>query len=134
MVLRVENMQGILVGFEFAILDSPLLERKRVCTEFSQTSENCRTIESSQGVTPAVSEQASGDVITHHVVTLPLSRCMDNPPVHQFQHELGSFIWSIFFIQNGFRCGRRILNSDLKKWYTGDWKSIKSANCKARFP
>ena len=126
MVLRAETTQGILVGFESAILDSRLLERKRVCTEFSQSSEGRGTIESLREATSAVS--ASGDVVTHHVATLPLSRCMDNPPVHQFQHELESFIWSIF-IQNGFRCGGRILNADLEKWYTGS-----PLVSKARFP
>ena len=30
----------------------------------------------------------------------------------------------MFFIQSGFRCGRGILNSDLEKWYTGNWDFI----------
>ena len=125
MVLREENNQGILVGFEFAILDSRVSESKRVCTEFSRALEQRGAAGGSSREASSVnSELASGDVATHHVATLPLSRCMDDPPAHQFQHELESFIWSIFFIQSGFRYGRRVLNSDLEKWYVGDWESI----------
>jgi hypothetical protein len=50
---------------------------------------------------------------------------MDNPPVHRFQHELESSVWSFFFILSGFHCGQRVLNSGLELWYTGGWKSIK---------
>ena len=132
MALRAENTQGILVGFEFALLDSRISESNRVRTESSRTSEDGgTTVKSLREAMLPISEQASGDVVTHHVATLPLGRCMDNPPVHQFQNELESFIWSMFFIQIGFRCGRRILSSDLKKWYTGDWDSIQIA--KRRF-
>ena len=127
MVLREGHEQGILVGFEFAILNRHLSESKRVCTALSRTSEDRGNTMRTLGETaPGISEQASGEAVAHHVATLPLSRCMDNPPVHQFQHELESFIWSIFFIQNGFRYGRRTLNPDLENWYTQDWKSIKS--------
>ena len=59
-------------------------------------------------------------------MSLPLSRCSDCPPIHQFQHELESFIWS-FFILSGFRCGRRFVNSDLEKWYTSTWEFIEDA-------
>ena len=132
MVLREENNQGILVGFEFAILDSRVSESKRVCTEFSRALEQRGAAGGSSREASSVdSKLASGDVATHHVATLPLSRCMDDPPAHQFQHELESFIWSIFFIQSGFRYGRRILNSDLEKWYVGHWESI--AVAKRRF-
>ena len=132
MVLRAEHEQGILLGFEFAILDSHLPESTRICAEFSQTPDDHGTTgESSWETAPAISEEASGDVATHHVATLPLSRCMDNPPIHQFQHELESFIWSILFIQSGFRYGRRILNPTLEKWYVGHWDSIDMA--KRRF-
>ena len=132
MVLREENEQGILVGFEFAILDRPRSESKGVYTKFSQAPERRgATGEGSCEAIPVLSGQGFGDVATHHVATLALSRCMDDPPVHQFQHELESFVWSIFFIQSGFRCGRRILNSDLENWYVGDWGSIEMA--KQRF-
>ena len=126
MVLREENEQGILVGFEFAILDRRLSESKRACTKFSQAPEH-------RGATGEglISGQGFDDVATHHVATLALSRCKDDPPVHQFQHELESFVWSILFIQSGFRCGRRVLSSDLEKWYVGDWGSIETA--KQRF-
>ena len=128
MVLREENNQGILVGFEFAILDSRVSESKRVCTEFSRALEQRGAAGGSSREASSVnSELACGDVATHHVATLSLNRCMDDPPAHQFQHELESFIWSIFFIQSGFRCGRRVLNSDLEKWYVGDWGSIEDA-------
>ena len=110
------------------MLDSRIPESNKVRTESSRISEDGgTTVKSLREATLAISEQASGDVVTHHVATLPLDRCMDNPPVHQFQHELESFIWSMFFIQIGFRCGRRILNPDLEKWYTGDWNSIRIA-------
>jgi hypothetical protein len=126
MVLPTQNSQGILVGFEFAILDCHLAESKRVCSESTRASEDCgTTVESSRETAPPViPDQVSGDVVTHHVATLPLSRCMDNPPVHRFQHELESFVWSFFFILSGFRRGQRVLNPYLEKWYTGDWKSI----------
>ena len=124
MVLREENEQGILVGFEFAILDRRLSQSNRACTKFSQAPEH-------RGATGEGSCEATDDVATHHVATLALSRCKDDPPVHQFQHELESFVWSIFFIQSGFRCGRRVLDSDLEKWYIRDWDSIRTA--KQRF-
>jgi hypothetical protein len=125
MALRTKNTEGLLVGFEFAILDSRLSENNRVCLESIQASNGL--IESSGEATRVIPEQVSGDVTTHHVATLPLSRCMDDPPVHQFQHELESFVWSIFFILSGFRSGRRIISPDLEKWYTGEWETIEDA-------
>ena len=132
MVLQTENSQGILVGFEFAILDTPRSESKRICLESPRPSEEDRTTaEQSHEMALVVPEQVFDDVTTHHVASLALSRCLDYPPIHRFQHELESFIWSILFILAGFRCGRRIVNPTLEKWYNGDWDSIEDA--KTRF-
>ena len=133
MALQTANNQGILVGFEFAILNTPssASESKRVCLESLQTPEDGKTTTEQSHEMALVPEQVFDDVTTHHVASLALSRCMDYPPVHRFQHELQSFIWSIFFILAGFRCGRRIVNPTLEKWYTGDWDSIQGV--KRRF-
>src|ERR1700733_4958893 len=126
MVLRTDKGQGFLVGFEFAIVDSGLCDSKRRRSESLQDSDGATT-QKSREMTPAIPGQAFDDAAAHHVATLALSRCSDYPPVHRFQHELESFVWSIFFILSGFRCGRRIINTDLEKWYVGDWKSIENA-------
>ena len=127
MALQSANSQGILVGFEFAILDTPPPESKRICLESPRTPEEDRTTTEQSHEMALVPEQVFDDVTTHHVASLALSRCSDYPPIHRFQHELESFIWSILFILAGFRCGRRIINSYLEKWYTGDWHSIRNA-------
>src|SRR3984885_4977069 len=126
MVLRTDKGQGFLVGFEFAIVDSGLCDSKRRRSESLQDSDGATT-QKSREMTPAIPGQAFDDAAAHHVATLALSRCSDYPPVHRFQHELESFVWSIFFILSGFRCGRRIVNSELEKWYTGNWKAIVNA-------
>jgi len=125
MALRTDKGQGFLVGFELAIVSSELCKSKRMCSESLQDSDRTTT-QKSREMTPAVPGQAFDDAVAHHVVSLPLGRCSDYPPVHQFQHELESFIWS-FFILSGFRCGRRIVNSNLEKWYTGTWEFIEDA-------
>ena len=125
-VRRTENGQGMLAGFEFAILDKRLSKSKRTCPETLRTSEGKAGGESSSEMTPAT-EEPFGDAITPHVASLPLSRCSDHPPAHRFQHELESFIWSILFIQSGFRYGKRIVNPRLEGWYTGNWDSIRTA-------
>jgi hypothetical protein len=129
MVLRSSSSQGILVGFEFAILEHSSSPNKRVCSDPSPVSQSCTTdTDGSRGTTAStIPVQAPGDVTAHHVATLSVNRCMDQPPAHEFQNELESFIWSIFFIQCGFRSGRRIENPKLKTWYTGTWRSIKDA-------
>jgi hypothetical protein len=129
MVLRSSSSQGILVGFEFAILDQGSSQNKRVCSNPSLVSQARTTdTDGSRVTTPSIIPvQAPSDVATHHVATLSVNRCMDRPPAHEFQNELESFVWSIFFIQCGFRDGRRIENLELKKWYTGTWKSVKDA-------
>jgi hypothetical protein len=128
LVLRTRNAQGILVGFEFAILD-PSSQNKRMLPEPSPVSQACPTdMDATCGTTPStIPENPFDDVATHHVATLPLSRCMDRPPVHQFQHELESFVWSIFFIQGGFCRGRRLDNPTLEKWYTRTWEEVYDA-------
>ena len=125
MVLRSQKAQGILVGFEFAILEDCSSQNKQMRSSHNHVSP-VRTTDTgdSHGTMSIVSGLASGDATTHHVASLPLSRCSDRPPVHQFRHELESFVWSIFFILCGFRRGRRIDNADLELWYTGSWKSI----------
>ena len=125
MVLRTQKAQGILVGFEFAILEDRSSQNKQMRSSPNHVSP-IRTTDTgdSHGATSVVSGRASGDATTHHVASLPLSRCSDRPPVHRFRHELESFVWSIFFILSGFRRGRRIDNAYLETWYTGSWKSI----------
>ena len=125
MVLRSQNAQGILVGFEFAILEDRSSQNKQMRSSRNHVSP-VRTTDTSdsQGTSSIVSGLTSGDATTHHVASLPLSRCSDRPPVHQFRHELESFVWSVFFILGGFRRGRRIDKASLATWYTGSWKSI----------
>ena len=125
MVLRTQKAQGILVGFEFAILEDRSSQNKQMRSSPNHVSP-IRTTDTgdSHGAMSIVSGQASGNATTHHVASLPLSRCSDRPPVHRFHHELESFIWSIFFILGGFRRGRRIDNAYLETWYTGSWDSI----------
>ena len=125
MVLRSQKAQGILVGFEFAILEDRSTQSKHMRSSPNHASP-VRTTDTgdSHRTMSIASGQASGDVTTHHVASLPLSRCSDRPPVHRFQHELESFVWSIFFILGGFRRGRRADNTYLEKWYTGTWDSI----------
>jgi len=130
MALRTHMGQGFLVGFEFAIVNSEPCDSKRRCSESLQDSD-ATTTQKSREMTPAIPGQAFDDAAAHHVATLALSRCSDYPPVHRFQHELESFVWSIFFILSGFRSGRRVVNPDLEKWYTGTWDSIEDA--KLRF-
>jgi len=125
MALRTDKSQGFLVGFEFAIVGSELRESKMVCSESLRDSDGAT--QKCREITPAIPGQVFDESVTHHVPSLPLSRCTDYPPVHQFQHELESFVWSFFFILSGFRCGRRIVNAELEKWYTGNWKSIVNA-------
>jgi hypothetical protein len=95
MVLRTNHAKGILVGFEFALVET---------------------------WNP---EQGWGDVAAHHVATLAIDRCQDEPLVHLLRHELESFGLSLFFILDAFRSGRRIVGTKVEKWYTGDWESIK---------
>ncbi len=125
MVLKTQKAQGILVGFEFAILEDPSSQNKQMRSSPNHVSP-IRTTDTgdSHGAMSIVSGQVSRDATTHHVASLPLSRCSDRPPVHRFRHELESFVWSIFFILGGFRRGRRIDNPYLETWYTGSWKSI----------
>lgn len=123
MVLHGENAQGVLVGFEFAIVDKRRPESKRVRSDSLRASAGREATGSMHKSSPSTGEPFVNSV-THHVACLPLDRCSDHPPVHQFQHELESFLWSIFFILSGFRGGRRIVNRQLEKWYTGDWGSI----------
>ena len=125
MVHRTQKAQGILVGFEFAILEDRSSQNKQMRSSSNHVSP-IRTTDTgdSHGATSIVSGQASGDATAHHVASLPLSRCSDRPPAHRFHHELESFVWSIFFILGGFRRGRRIENSYLETWYTGSWNSI----------
>jgi hypothetical protein len=133
MALRANNSQGILVGFEFAILHKRSSPNKKVCPNPSQPSQDGVTDTEGFGEIrpfPAL-EQAAGDATTHHVATLPLDRCTDRPPVHQFRHELESCIWSVFFIQASFRRGRRIINTSVEEWYIGGWESIRDS--KRRF-
>jgi hypothetical protein len=127
MALRANNSQGILVGFEFAILHERSSPNKKICPDPSQPSQDGMTdAEGFSEIRPFPTlEQAAGDATTHHVATLPLDRCTDRPPVHQLRHELESFIWSVFFIQTSFRCGRRIVTPAVEKWYLGDWDSVK---------
>ena len=126
MALQTNNSQGILVGFEFAIFQERSSPNKRVCPDRNRPSQDGGTdTESFSETNPSAAlEQVTGDTTTHHVATLPLDRCTDQPPVHRFQHELESFIWSVLFIQTAFRSGRRIINSDVEKWYLGDWKLV----------
>ncbi len=57
----------------------------------------------------------------------------DSKTDRYIQTYLGLFLVAIHPYANlptpssGFRHGRRIVNSDLEKWYTGDWKSIENA-------
>src|ERR1700733_4332309 len=126
MALRTDKGQGFLVGFEFALVDSELCKSKRMCSE-SLGDSDCTSMQRSREMTLAIPGQKLDEAVAHHVPSLPLSRCTDYPPVHRFQHELEAFVWSFFFILSGFRCGRRIVNSELEKWYTGNWKAIVNA-------
>jgi hypothetical protein len=126
MALRTANGQGMLVGFEFAISRSST----GTSSEPRGSSSPGTTTDPSRKV-PHKAESFFARAITPHVATLPRSCCSDRPPVHSFQHELESYLWSIFFIMSGYRCGRRIVNPQLEKWYTGGWNSIKDA--KKRF-
>jgi hypothetical protein len=130
-VHRTRHGQGILVGFEFAIMrEDPASQNKRARLDSDAVSADGATVGAgnpSKLASEVIPEQAPGDVTTHHVASLPLSRCMDRPPVHQFRHELESFCWSFFWILGCFRHGRRIFNPVLEKWYTGRWHSVDSA-------
>jgi hypothetical protein len=128
------NGEGILLGFEFAIMREDLSsQNKKMRLDSDLVSEDVTTVGArNQEVTTAVIlEHAPGDVTTHHVASLPLSRCMDRPPVHVFRHELESFVWSFFFILGCFWRGRRILNPEVEQRYTGRWDSVEAA--KGRF-
>lgn len=131
MALRTEKSRGFLVGFDFALVDSDVCNSSRIRLESPRDSEDHAITMQDCEMSPLIPEQADNDAVPHHVASLALSRYSDYPPVHQFQHELESFIWSVFFILSGFRCGRRIVNTDLEKWYVGDWDSIGDA--KRRF-
>lgn len=127
MALRTEKSRGFLVGFDFALVDSDVCNSSRIRLESSRDSEDHAITMQDCEMSPLIPEQTDNDAVPHHVASLALSRCSDYPPVHQFQHELESFIWSVFFILSGFRCGRRVVNTDLEKWYVGDWKTVENA-------
>lgn len=79
MVLRTENSQGILVGFEFALLGDRPPESKRIRSESLLASEARGTTKGSCEMTFASGEPFDG-ATTHHVASLPLVRCSDHPP------------------------------------------------------
>ena len=122
MVQRADNAQGILVGFELAIL-------QRQDDNSSAGSQNSATeTEGSDETSPsAAMYRAASNATTPHVAFLAVSRCSDRPPAHQFRHDLESFLWTFFFVQICFRNGRRIFSAEVEKWYTGCWKDIRLA-------
>src|SRR6266852_9452449 len=75
MVLRTQKAQGILVGFEFAILEDRSSQNKQMRSSHNHVSP-VRTTDTSdsRGTMSVVSGLASSDATTHHVASLPLSR------------------------------------------------------------
>jgi hypothetical protein len=127
LVERADNAQGILVGFELAILEqrsSQDDESRPGSTAGSQS--NAAGIDDSRelGRSDAMYRAAS-NAATPHVAFLARDRCSDRPPAHQYQHDLESFVWSFFFVQSCFRNGRRIFSAQVETWYTGCWDMIR---------
>jgi hypothetical protein len=133
MVQRADNAQGILVGFDLAILEWRSIQDDTSHPDFTMGSQNCATdTEGSYGTGPsAAMYRVASNATTPHVAFLAVDRCSDRPPVHQFQHDLESFVWSFFFVQICFRNGRRVISAEVEKWYTGNWAMIR--NEKSRF-
>jgi len=120
LVERADNAQGILVGFELAILEQRSSrddESRRGSTAGSQN--DAAGTDGSRESSPSdAMYRAASNAITPHVAFLALDRCSDRPPVHRFRHELESFVWTFFFLLSCFRNGRRIVNPVVEKWYT----------------
>jgi len=128
MVQRADNAQGILVGFELAILECGSSQDDISHPDPTTGSQNGATdTEGSYGTGPSAAVyRAASNAITPHVAFLAWDRCSDRPPPHQFQHDLESFVWSFFFVQICFRNGRRIFSAEVEKWYTGNWGMIRT--------
>jgi len=126
MVQRADNAQGILVGFELAILERGSSQDDISRPDPTTGSWNgAIDTEGSYGTgLSAAVYRAASNAITPHVAFLARHRCSDRPPAHQFQHDLESFAWSFFFVQICFRNGRRIFSAEVEKWYTGNWSTI----------
>jgi len=133
LVNRADNVQGILVGFELAILErrSSQDDESRPGSTASSQDDAAGTDGSRELSLSDAMYQAASNAITPHVAFLALDRCSDRPPTHRFRHDLESFVWCFFFVQICFRNGRRIFSAEVEKWYTGDWDMIHDE--KARF-
>jgi hypothetical protein len=127
MVQRADNAQGILVGFELAILEGRSSQDTSRPDPTTGSQSDVTDAEGSYGTGPSAAVyRAASNAITPHVAFLARHRCSDRPPAHRFQHDLESFVWSFFFVQSCFRNGRRVFSAEVEKWYTGNWKTIRT--------
>jgi len=127
LVERADNAQGILVGFELAILEQRSYQNDESRPGSTASSQNdAASTDGSRELSPSgAMYRAASNAVTPHVAFLALDRCSDRPPAHRFRHDLESFIWSFFFVQSCFRNGQRIFSAQVEKWYTGCWDMIR---------